>query len=81
MEIYIEQRTFADGINFLISFEENCCRLLREAFGEHVPSQGTCERWFRCYESDDFKVADKKFVKTVKKFENVELQTLSDEDV
>ena len=31
-------------------------RLLREAYGEHAPSQGTCERWFRRFKSGDFDV-------------------------
>ena len=25
VEIYTEQRAFVDGVNFLFSFEENCC--------------------------------------------------------
>ena len=25
VKIFIEQKAFVDGINFLISFEENCC--------------------------------------------------------
>ena len=28
IEIYTEQRAFADGINFLFSFEENCCWII-----------------------------------------------------
>ena len=28
VEIYDEQRAFADGINFLLSFEENCCQII-----------------------------------------------------
>ena len=55
VEIYTEQRAFADGFNFLFSFEENCCRItLREAYGEHGPSQDKCELWFRVFKSDDF---------------------------
>ena len=47
VEIYTEQRAFADSINFLFSFEETAAtsyRLLREAYGEYAPSQDTCER-------------------------------------
>ena len=29
-------------------------RLLREAHGEHAPSQDTCEQWFRRFKSGDF---------------------------
>ena len=28
--------------------------LLREAYGEHGPSQDTCKRWFRHFKSGDF---------------------------
>ena len=47
VEIYTEQRAFADSINFLFSFEETAAepyRLFREAYGECAPSQNTCER-------------------------------------
>ena len=36
-------------------------RLLQEAYGEHVPSQDTCERLFRRFKSGDFEVADKEY--------------------
>nr|KAF6296067.1 hypothetical protein mMyoMyo1_009189 [Myotis myotis] len=32
--------------------------ILREAYGEHAPSQNTCERWFKRFKSDDFDVKD-----------------------
>ena len=34
-------------------------RSLPETYGEHAPTQETCERWFRRLKSDDFQVADK----------------------
>ena len=55
-------------------------RLLREAYGEHAPSQDTCERWFRRFKSGDFDVADKEHGKPSKRYEDVELQALLDED-
>ncbi|EGI68421.1 Mariner Mos1 transposase [Acromyrmex echinatior] len=55
-------------------------RLLREAYGKHASSQDTCERWFRRFKSDDFDVADKKHGKPSKRYEDVELQALLDED-
>ncbi len=55
-------------------------RLLREAYGERAPSQDTCERWFRRFKSGDFDVADKERGKPPKKYEDVELQSLLDED-
>ena len=55
-------------------------RLLREAYGEHAPSQDTCERWFRRFKSGDFDVADKEHGKPQKRYEDVELQALLDED-
>ena len=55
-------------------------RLLREAYGEHVPSQGACERWFRRFKSGNLGVADKEHGKPPKEFEDVELQALLDGD-
>ena len=55
-------------------------RLLREAYGEHAPSQDTCERWFRRFKSGDFDVADKENGKPSKRYEDVELRALLDED-
>ena len=54
-------------------------RLLGEAY-EHAPSQKTCERWFQRFKIGDFDVADKKYEKLPKKYEDVELQALLDED-
>ena len=56
-------------------------RLLREVYGERVPSQDMCERLFRYFKNDDFEVAEKKHGKTPKEFElESELQALLDED-
>ena len=55
-------------------------RLLREACGKHAPSQDTCERWFQCFKSDNFEVADKEHGKSPKNFENAALQALLDDD-
>ena len=55
-------------------------RLLRAAYGEHYPPQDTCERWFRRFKSGNFEVAGKEHEKPAKKFEDVELQALLDED-
>ena len=56
-------------------------RLLGEAYSEHVPSQKTCERWFQRFKIGDFDVADKEHGKsTPKKYKDVELQALLDED-
>ena len=42
-------------INFLLSFEEDCCWIiLRDAYGEHAPTQNTRERWFQHFKSGDF---------------------------
>ena len=55
-------------------------RLLEEAYGEHAPSQKICERWFQRFKIEDFDVADKEHGKPPKKYEDVELQALLDED-
>ena len=56
VEIYTEQRAFADGLNFCFHLKKTAAesyRLLREAYGEHTPSQDTCKRWFRRFKSGD----------------------------
>jgi len=55
-------------------------RLLGEIYDEHAPSQKTCERWFQRFKIGDFDVADKEHGKPPKKYEDVELQALLDED-
>nr|KAF6378977.1 hypothetical protein mMyoMyo1_009847 [Myotis myotis] len=54
-------------------------RILWEAYGEHAPSQDTCERWSKCFKSDGFYVKDKEPGQP-KKFEDQKLQALLDED-
>ena len=82
IEIYTEQREFADGISFCFHLKKSAAepyRLLREAYGEHAPSLDTCERWFRRFKSGDFDTRQGTR-KTSKKFEDVELQASLDED-
>lgn len=55
-------------------------RLLVEAYGEHAPSQDTCERWFARFRSGDFDVKDKERPGQPKKFKDEELQALLDEN-
>nr|KAF6360078.1 hypothetical protein mMyoMyo1_011036 [Myotis myotis] len=55
-------------------------RILQEACGKHAPSQDTCERWFKCFKSEDFDVKDKERTGQPKKFEDQQLQALLDED-
>ena len=64
VEIYIEQRAIA----------AESYRLLREAYGEHAPWQGTCQQWFRRFKSGDFDTRQEERQgtwKTAKKFEDV----------
>jgi len=55
-------------------------RLLGEAYDEHAPSQKTYKRWFQRFKIGDFDVEDKEHGKPPKKYEDVELQALLDED-
>jgi len=55
-------------------------RLFGEAYDEYTLSQKTCERWFQRFKIGDFDVADKEHGKLLKKYEDVELQALLDED-
>ncbi|XP_059557568.1 transient receptor potential cation channel subfamily M member 7 isoform X9 [Myotis daubentonii] len=54
-------------------------RILQEAYGEHPPSQDTCQRWFKCFKSD-FRVKGKERPVQPIKFEDQQLQALLDED-
>nr|KAF6290916.1 hypothetical protein mMyoMyo1_009310 [Myotis myotis] len=54
--------------------------MLREAYGEHAPSQDTCERWFKRFESDDFDAKDKERPGQLKEFEDQQLQALLEKD-
>ena len=71
---------------FFLHFKKTAAesyRLLLEAYGQYAPSQDTCERWFRRFESGDFDTRQEGRQgtwKTAKKFENVELQALLDGD-
>jgi len=51
---------------------------LQNAYG--APSQKTCERWIQRFKIGDFDVADKEHGKPPKKYEDMELQALLDED-
>ena len=55
-------------------------RLLGKAYGEHAPSQKMCEGWFQRFKIGDFDVADKEHGKLPKKYEDVELQALLEDD-
>ena len=60
------------------SAAESYCILL-EAYGEHAPSQDTCEHWFKHFKSDDFDVKVNECPGQPKKFEDQQLQVLLDE--
>ena len=51
-------------------------RLLVETYGEHAPTQSTCERWFVRFRNGDFDLEDKERPSQPKKFEDGELQAL-----
>jgi histone-lysine N-methyltransferase SETMAR len=55
-------------------------RLLQETYGEHAPTQKTCERWFQQFREGIFDVEDAERPGQPKKFEDEELEQLLDED-
>ena len=55
-------------------------RFLLQIFGEHFPSQNTCEFWFKRFKNNDFDVSDTYRVGAPKKFEDEELEALFSED-
>lgn len=54
--------------------------ILQDAYGEHAPSQNTCERWFNRFKGGDFGLENEEHGKPPKKFEDTELQTILDKD-
>ncbi|KOC59630.1 Histone-lysine N-methyltransferase SETMAR, partial [Habropoda laboriosa] len=56
----------------------NC--LLSEVYGDETPSERTCRVWFEGFRNGDFDMRDKERPGQPKKFEDVELQELLDEN-
>nr|KAF6341523.1 hypothetical protein mMyoMyo1_011939 [Myotis myotis] len=74
-----QKRAFVGSFDSLLYFEEKVI-ILWEAYGEHAPSQDTCECWLKRFKSDDLDVKDKEHPGQPKKFEDQQLQALLDED-
>ncbi|KIH60276.1 hypothetical protein ANCDUO_09480 [Ancylostoma duodenale] len=53
-------------------------RILKQTYGEHTPSETTCEEWFRCFHSDDFNIGDKQHSRMPEMFEENKLQLFID---
>ncbi|GBP26219.1 Mariner Mos1 transposase [Eumeta japonica] len=54
--------------------------MLVEAYGDHALSEATCKRWFQRFKCNDFDVRNKERGRPPKKFEDVKLQAILDED-
>lgn len=68
---------------FLFNQKKNASeshRILVETYGDNVPTQDTCVRWFKRFKIGDFDLKDKERPGQPKKFEDAELQELLDED-
>ncbi|UYV72294.1 SETMAR [Cordylochernes scorpioides] len=55
-------------------------RMLEEVYGDHALSKSQCYRWFKKFQSGDFKLDNEPRGKPPRKFEEAELQALLDED-
>lgn len=55
-------------------------RMLVEAYGDNALSKTTCKDWFRRFKAGDFDVEDKERPGLPKKFEDIELQELLNEN-
>jgi len=55
-------------------------RLLSEVYDDETPSKRICRVWFEHFRNGDFDVRDKECPGQLKKFENLELQELLDEN-
>ena len=55
-------------------------RMLVEVYGDIVPIDKSCRKWFRRFKDGDFSVEDKPRSGQPKKFEDKELEALLEED-
>lgn len=55
-------------------------RILMEVYGEHVPDERTCQRWFKRFKNGDFNTEDRERSGQPKKFENEKLEALLNEN-
>ena len=55
-------------------------RILVEVYAEHALAEGTCQKWFARLRSSNFGLKDEEHPGQPKKFENVELEVLLDEN-
>ena len=69
---------FHHFISMKTAAESHC--ILVNVYGEHALSGTTCRDWFRRFKSGDFDLSNKDRGKSLKKFEDAELQALLDED-
>lgn len=68
---------------FLFNSKKNAsqaCELLSETYPDYKIDVRMCQRWFARFKSGDFVTEDKERPGPVKKFEDVELETLIDQD-
>ncbi|VVC25357.1 Hypothetical protein CINCED_3A024439 [Cinara cedri] len=54
--------------------------MIVETYGERYISKRMCREWFHKFKNDEYDVEDKERPGPVKKFEDVKLETLLDED-
>ena len=72
-----------NALLFLFNQKKNASeshRILVETYGEDVPTQDACLRWFRRFKCGDFDLKDKERPGQPKKVQDAELQALLDED-
>ncbi|EGI58564.1 Mariner Mos1 transposase, partial [Acromyrmex echinatior] len=55
-------------------------RMLVEVYGDTVPTNKLCRKWFRRFKNGDFSVEEKPRSGQPKKFEDKELEALLEED-
>ena len=55
-------------------------RLVVQTYGDHAPTQKTCENWFKQFKEGIYDVEDAEREGRPKQFEDAELETLLDED-
>lgn len=84
MSDFVPKKEFLRGILlhyfFLKLSAAEAQRILAETYGDHAPSETTCRDWYRRFKSGDFDTNDKERPGQPKKFEDLELEALLNED-
>jgi histone-lysine N-methyltransferase SETMAR len=78
-----EKRHLREALLFMFNLKKSATeayQLLENAYGNYALCKSTCQVWFQRFKDGDFDLNDKEHGRPSKKFEDIELQALLDED-